>query len=79
MFKRAAKKDRPKFKLALPARLVAIRAQADAYREISRHGQQLLKEGRPLATEKDAIAHLRELAVGFSEKRLAVFRGMGIA
>lgn len=50
-----------------------------AHQELARHGQQLLKEGKPLATDSEALAHLRSLADEFAEKRLATYRGHGVA
>ncbi|MEJ6021749.1 methyltransferase regulatory domain-containing protein [Ramlibacter sp. PS4R-6] len=50
-----------------------------AYQEISRHGQQLLKEGKPLTTEKEAVAHLRDMANEFGTRRLLVYKGLGLA
>ena len=50
-----------------------------AQQELARHGQQLIKEGKPLPDPKQATDHLRNMAVEFENRRLGIYRGTGIA
>lgn len=49
------------------------------WQELARQGQRLTRDGKPIQSEADSLARMKEFATDFSEKRLAVYRGLGIA
>lgn len=48
------------------------------WQELSRQGQRMTKEGRTITSEEESIAFLKEAAKEFAEKRLDIYRGLGI-
>jgi SAM-dependent methyltransferase len=46
---------------------------------VSRQGHRLQKDGKPVTTQEESIAVLKQFAKEFAEQRLDVYRGLGIA
>jgi hypothetical protein len=73
----------PRFDQLFLAAIAAGEKSSDAWvrrtwQELSRHNQRLTKEGRTIGTEEESIAFLKEGAREFVEKRLDVYKGLGI-